>query len=48
MLLLPILLALRLAPAPRGAGADLPRSRGYWRGADRLFLDAVIFGPSGL
>ncbi|MFU8812347.1 MAG: M14 family zinc carboxypeptidase [Balneolaceae bacterium] len=29
------------------AFADDPNFRGYWRGANRLFLNAVILGPSG-
>jgi len=28
------------------AFAEDPNFRGYWRGADRLFLNAVILGPS--
>ena len=26
--------------------AEDPNFRGYWRGADRLFLNAVVLGPS--
>ncbi len=29
------------------AFAEDPNFRGYWRGADRLFLNAVVLGPSG-
>jgi hypothetical protein len=28
------------------AFAEDPNFRGYWRGADRLFLNAVVFGPN--
>ena len=28
------------------AFVDDPCYRGYWRGADRLFLNAVVLGPS--
>ncbi len=40
-----LLLAVVTSPANH-ARRDVINFRGYWRGVDRLFLNAVVLGPS--